>query len=449
MNVLNQAVRALRPFDTASQGWSHRDAAHLLWRTRFGASFQEIQNAKTEGLEDTLDRLFAIHEESPEFQSSNRLLRQMAIDTGNINHLKAWWLHRMMHSENPLAVKMSFLWHNHFATSNAKVRSVEHMGAQNDLIRTHALGSFRDLLLGMTRDVAMLIWLDSNSNRKRQANENFAREVMELFSLGVGNYTEDDIKEAARAFTGWHVRDEAFWFNKRQHDFQKKTLLGRTDNLDGADVIETCLAQSACPQFLAGKLLRAFVMPAPDEDTVNRLAGRIRAHDFQIKPVLRELFGSRLFFSHPVRHAIIKSPLDLVLGTYRTLRVRPNLQNTARLLADLGQDIFQPPSVKGWEGGRLWINSATLLQRANFAAELTNGSRIDVVDESNSEAEALNSKTLDKIVRYFTDLLLARDLEECVLNKLTGYLDSAKGDRSTRIRGTIHLIMSMPEYQLM
>ena len=144
----------------------------------------------------------------------------------------------MLHSANPIVEKMSLFWHNHFATSYAKVQSVEHMAAQNDLIRRTAVGSFRQLLAGMSRDVAMLIWLDGNANRKRHANENFAREVLELFSLGLGNYTERDIKEAARAFTGWHVREDRFWFNKRQHDSASKSLLGRSGNFDGDDVID-------------------------------------------------------------------------------------------------------------------------------------------------------------------------------------------------------------------
>ena len=190
MNNSTLSAGPLRSYDSKSQGWTRQEATHLLWRTQFGASHEEIGQAVDDGLEKTLDRLLTPQAESVEFESANRLLRQNAFDTGNIDNLKAWWLYRMLNSANPLVEKMALFWHNHFATSNAKVQSVEHMAAQNDLIRRMAVGNFRELLSGMTRDVAMLFWLDGNANRKRHANENFAREVMELFSLDVGNYTE-------------------------------------------------------------------------------------------------------------------------------------------------------------------------------------------------------------------------------------------------------------------
>ena len=443
-----QAGEALRPYDPKTGGWTRRDATHLLWRVQYGATFEEIEQAAGEGFEQTLNRLLTTQEETEDFQTSDRLLRQTAMDTGNIDNLKAWWLYRMLNSANPLVEKMSLVWHNQFATSDAKVRSVQHMAAQNDLIRREAVGSFRKLLSGMARDVAMLIWLDSNANRKRRANENFAREVMELFSLGEGHYTEQDISEAARAFTGWHVREDKFWFNKRQHDYGKKTVLGRTGNFDGDDVLEICLAQAACPRFLAVRLLETFVMPGPDKATVDQLAGRIRAHDFQMTPVLRELFGSRLFFSSPVRHAIIKSPLELVLGTYRALGSRPNLTSTVRLLAGMGQDLFEPPTVKGWEGGRLWINSTSMLQRANFAAQLTSGGQLGTIADPDTIAVTHRMKTPEDVVRHYTNLLLARDIPAKSRQELTEYLREARGNRGPRIRGLIHLFLSMPEYQL-
>ncbi|MBT6158195.1 MAG: DUF1800 domain-containing protein [Planctomycetaceae bacterium] len=438
----------LRPYNSKKDGWTRRDATHLLWRTQFGASADEIEQATTAGLGKTLDRLLTPQEESPDFETSERLLRQVAVDTGNISHLKAWWLYRMLNSANPLVEKVSLFWHNHFATSNAKVGSVDHIVAQNDLIRREAVGSFRKLLSGMARDVAMLIWLDSNANRKRQPNENFAREVMELFSLGVGNYTEEDIAEAARAFTGWHLRDDKYWFNRRQHDFTQKTLLGKTGSLDGEDVIEICLGQAACPRFLATKLLATFVTPRPDEQDVEQLALRIRAHDFQMTPVLREMFGSELFFSTNVRRSIIKSPLELVLGAYRALGNRPDLQATIGLLASLGQDVFEPPTVKGWEGGRLWIHSASMLLRANFAPALTSSSRYGTIDDPQSVLKSDGRKTQDDVVGYYTELLLSGDVEPASKQRLTEYLKKAEGDRGERSRGLIQLIMSMPEYQL-
>ena len=439
---------AFLPYDSDALGWSRGDARHLLWRTQYGASAAEIEQALAGGLERTLDRLLTPQDESPDFEATDRLLRQIALDTGNIDRLKAWWLHRMLNSANPLLEKASLFWHNHFATSAAKVRSVPHMAAQNDLIRREALGSFRGLLSGMTRDVAMLIWLDGNANRKRHPNENFAREVMELFSLGVGNYTEQDIAEAARAFTGWHVRDDKFWFNERQHDGENKSVLGRTGNLDGDDVIEICLGQAACPRFLAEKLLNTFVLAKPEPSSVDQLADRIRTHDFQMRPVLRELFGSRLFFSASVRGSIIKSPLEFVLGAYRSLGNRPNLQSTVRLLADLGQDVFEPPTVKGWEGGRLWINSASLLQRANFASDLTGRSKFGEIEDPDRVAAVYELHSPADVVHHYVGLLSAHDLAPETVERLTGYLEESRGDRSPRVRDVIQLILSLPECQL-
>ena len=426
---------------------TRRNAAHLLRRAQFGVSAAEILRAEKDGLAATLHRLTTIQEETEDFSFTTRLLRQAAYDTGDISDLRAWWLHRMHYSTNPLEEKLTLFWHNHFATSFAKVRSVPHMAAQNDLFRKEALGSFRRMLHGISKDVAMLIWLDGNANRKRHANENFAREVMELFSLGEGNYTEDDIKQAAKAFTGWHVRNDRFWFNARQHDDGDKSLFGRTGNLDGGDVIDLCLGRPSCAEFLAYKLLRRFVLEQPDKAQVKALAGRIRAHDFAMTLVMRELFSSRLFFSGPARAAIIKSPLDLVLGSARALGGRPNLRRLGSAAARLGQDLFQPPSVKGWEGGRLWINSAMLLQRANFAAELVLKQSMGTIGDlgSNRQNASLGGTTMD----HSLTLLLAGGASPTARKQLADFLKNSAGNREQKLRELAHLVMTMPDYQLM
>jgi uncharacterized protein (DUF1800 family) len=440
---------ALCPYDAAAHGgWTRRDATHLLLRLQFGATQAEIDEAFAAGLQATLERRLTPQPESPQFQSANELLRRTAFDTSNIADLKAWWLYRMLNSANPLAEKLSLFWHNHFATSNAKVQSVPHMAAQNDLIRQHALGNFRPLLRGMARDVAMLVWLDGSANRKRQPNENFAREVMELFSLDVGNYTERDIKEAARAFSGWQVRDGKFWFNPLQHDSGTKTVFGKSGDLDGDDVVDLCLAQPACPRFLARKLLRTFVVPVPEAGLIDALAQRIRVHDFEMSSVLRELFGSQAFFSAEVRASLIKSPLDLVLGAFRALESHPKLSTAIPLLAALGQDVFEPPTVKGWEGGRLWISSASMLQRANFVSVLVSGNGLGTIADPDRAALKLPRGAPETLARHYADLLLNRDLETDVMSRLTGYYNQSQGTRDQRIRGVIQLIMTMPEFQL-
>ena len=417
---MSKPTGMLAPHD--ARQWTRRDATHLLWRAQFGASVSEIDRAHKESLSKNLDRLLIPQPESEEFQVVEPLLRETAYDTGSISDLQAWWLYRMHYSANPLTEKLALFWHNHFATSSAKVRSVPHMAAQNDLFRSESLGSFRKMLHGMAKDVAMLIWLDGNANRKRQANENFAREVLELFSLGEGNYTEADIKQAARAFTGWHVRADKFWFNERQHDYGSKTVFGRTGKFDGGDIIDLSLEQKDCPRFIAFKLLRSFVLDQPTEAHITALAARIQEHDFAMRPVMRELFSSRLFFSAKARHAIIKSPLELVLGACRALEVRPNLKEVNRVSAQLGQSIFEPPTVKGWEGGRLWINSASLLQRNNFAMALLEG-------------KMGSMSKLGKNVTHYRELLLAREVSG---------LKEFEGEPQR----LVHLMMTLPEFQL-
>ena len=399
-----------------------------------------------DGLHATLDRLLSSDEEPAQFEETQRLLRGIAIDTQSATDLKAWWLFRMQRVSNPLPEKMTLLWHNHFATSYAKVQSVDHMLAQNDLLRKHALGDFRELLHGMARDVAMLIWLDGNANRKRHPNENFAREVMELFSLGEGNYSERDIAEAARAFTGWHVRRNQFWLNRIQHDTGIKSVLGQRGNFDGSDIIDICLDQPACPRFLAWKLLRTFVVDRPSDAQLEALANRISHHKFQMTPVIRELLGSRMFFDSAHRGSLIRSPIELVVGTYRTLNVSAHLPDTVSILADLGQDIFEPPSVKGWEGGRQWINSTTLLKRTEFATQLIRGDSLVSDDKvPNGLAELADSPGF---VTSAAELLTAGRIPRETLDSIQANLEQANGSIRDRQHTVLHALMTLLEYQL-
>jgi len=271
---------------------------------------------------------------------------------------------------------------------------------------------------------------------------------MELFSLGVGNYTEKDIQEAARCFTGWHMRDGEFWFNDTQHDTGTKTVLGSTGAFDGDGVIDICLKQPACPRFIATRLLKTFVQPEPDAATVQALADCIRRHQFQMAPVLRELLGSRLFFSAKSRGCLIKSPLDLVLGAERALVTAPRLEPTARCLEELGQAVFLPPTVKGWEGGRLWISSTTYLLRANFASELAAGTKYGPLMDLDAQAREHQLLNASQAVTHYTGLLLASPPDAAVVARLRAFA-SDQAAPATRDRGLLHLILALPEYQLM
>jgi uncharacterized protein (DUF1800 family) len=446
MPNLEPPAGLLAPLDfTSDRTWTAREAAHLLGRSQFGYTSAELDLAIQSGPAETIERLLNAQPEPVEFQQAELALRKTALATGEINDLKIWWLYRMWASANPLLEKMSLLWHNHFATSFDKVRSVAQMLNQNELIREHALGHFQQLLHGMSRDTAMLVWLDGNANRKRHPNENFAREIMELFALGVGNYTEKDIQEAARAFSGWHVREGVFWFNQSQHDETEKTVFGKVGNFDGAAIVDLCLSQPACPRFLAMKLLKTFVCSEPKQELIEAVATRIRLHDFVMLPVLRELFSSQVFYDGANRRSLIKSPLDLVVGSLRALAATVKWPSITKLLANLGQDVFEPPSVKGWEGGRLWINSSSILLRTNFATELASTEQLASLRGSVTDVA---SETSDSIVAGLGRLLMGDLVEGELHASLVALHQLAEGNSLQKLRATIQLILSLPEYQL-
>ena len=420
------------------------DAVHLLSRLQFGVSAEEVQRAVDEGLEATLDRLLSEQAESESFLKTEAALRETAFATSSLEDLKTWWHYRMLASANPVREKLALHWHNHFATSGTKVNSVPMMVAQNDLFRRDAWGSFRVLVHGVARDPAMLVWLDGNANRKRHPNENFAREVMELFCLGIGNYTEHDIQEAARGFTGWHLRDREFWFNTVQHDASSKTIFGKTGKFAGDDVLELCLDHPACPKFLAYKLLRTFVTTSPTTAQVDAVAERYRAHGLQTGPVLREVCRSAEFYEPHVRRQLVKSPLDFVLGTLRTLAAEVQWGPVRQLLSRLGQDVFAPPSVKGWEGGRQWVQSTSWILRWNFVSDLVQRQSVATL-----KPDFLGS--LDDSLANWELLLLGGAVEPSVHAALQQQWDEAAPiSRGSAGRQTLlQMFLSLPEYQVM
>ena len=291
--------------------------------------------------------------------------------------MKAWWLREMLETPNPLAERMVLFWHNHFATSQQKVVSALAMWRQHQQFRTNALGNFASMLHAIGRDPAMLVYLDAANSRREAPNENFSREVMELFTLGEatqgGNYTEQDIKEVARAFTGWSVDREDFSYKYRgsAHDIFSKTILGKVGLFDGDDALDIMLAQPACGEFIIGKLWKEFVSPLPDAAEVKRIAKRFKDSNYAIQTALIDLFLSDAFWTEANRGSLIKSPVDLVVGTIRQFEftysdVMPFVLKTSQL----GQNLLMPPSVKGWPGYTDWINATTLLERKNFSQQL-------------------------------------------------------------------------------
>src|SRR5215470_15439806 len=296
-------------------------------------------------------------------------LRANSIET---QRLGVWWASRMLTTTRPLEERLTLFWHGHFATGDAKVRDYRMMLRQNEMLRRNASGTLRALLVGILKDPAMLVYLDNGENVKAHPNENFGRELLELFTMGVGHYTERDVREAARAFTGWTNDVLEFRFDKAQHDFGDKTFLGRTGPLDGTDIIDTILTQDATGEFVAAKLYRYFARDDISPALKTELGRSFKASGYQIKPLLKRMFLSKDFYSPPSMATQIKSPVALVISTYRKMGLRelPTIPDFGRLTGALGQTLFDPPNVAGWAGGRTWITPATLMQRGNLFRDI-------------------------------------------------------------------------------
>ena len=285
--------------------------------------------------------------------------------------LQAWWLEEIFYSPSPLSEKMTLFWHNHFATSMEKVRTLSHMYNQNLLLRKHALGNFSDLLFSISKDAAMLRYLDGNANKKSAPNENFAREVMELFTLGEGHYSEKDIRESARAFTGWNFdRIEGnYIFNRRQHDFGEKTFLGKKGNFKGDDILKILLEQKQTAIFITTKLWKEFVNLEPNQKVIEKWATKFYTSNYDIKTLMRIILTSNEFYSS--KNKLIKSPIEFVIGSLKQFDIEPEVFWPFALSTQrLGQAPFAPPNVKGWIGGKNWINSATLISRKDYLNRL-------------------------------------------------------------------------------
>jgi len=287
--------------------------------------------------------------------------------------LRAWWVREMLSTPSPLTERMTLFWHNHFTSGQDKVQYPQQMALQNMLLRRDAVGNFGELLHDVAKDPAMLQYLDGASNRRGKPNENFAREVMELFTLGEGHYTQRDVSEAARAYTGWSLDPDtqSYVWRANQHDDGEKSVLGETGPFDGDQVLDLLLAQQQTATFITTKLWREFVSDTPDPARVAPIAAQFRASHYDIKVALRGLFLSDAFWGDANRGVLVKSPVDFVVGTLRGFDI--GYDNTAPFAAEirtLGENLFYPPNVKGWPGGTTWINSSTLLARQQFVEQL-------------------------------------------------------------------------------
>lgn len=401
--------------------WSYELAAHLLERAGFGGTPEEIQALADMPVTEAVNRIVDYEsidasalldfEESGLWdpgmdpfppsraeavriaRAEGRALGVEVLSLGSARRLQPvvdkffyglranvletrrvalWWADRMVATPRPLEEKMTLFWHGHFATSETKVRDYRKLLLQNKTLREHATGNFRNLLLAVMRDPAMLVYLDNGQNVKDHPNENFGRELLELFTMGVGNYTEHDIREASRAFTGWTNDVLEFRVDQDKHDDGMKEFLGKRGAFDGEDIVDIILAQPVTAEFVSSKIYRFFVREGPTTATKTRLANIFREAEYELKPLLRAIFLSRDFYSAPSVATQIKSPVQLLASTYRKLGLEkaPTIPDFNAQTRRLGQTLLYPPNVAGWSGGRTWITPATLLERGNAVREV-------------------------------------------------------------------------------
>ncbi|HEV2094906.1 MAG TPA: DUF1800 domain-containing protein [Chthoniobacterales bacterium] len=486
--------------------WNYETAAHLLSRAGFGGTPDEVEAARKEGLVGSVHRLVnqtgnaanltapawahpeniqqkrmenraAKQEGGGEAKNKMKQFRQMQGE--HLLDLRRWWLERMMTTPAPLLEKMTLFWHGHFATSAEKVQNGYWMWLQNDTLRSHALGNFVSLTKAISRDPAMMIYLDLQQSRKEHPNENWARELMELFTVGIGNYSEADIRESARAFTGYRVdmTNQQFWVAPRQHDDGTKTFMGKAGAWNGDDIIDMLMKQPACAEFIARKLWRFFAEDDPSAQIVAAVAARVRSHNYEMRPVLREMFSSAEFYAPGALRSQIKSPVQYLIQTTKLLTTQlpaaPVAQNAMR---QMGQILFAPPNVKGWDGGKSWVSTSTLLFRYNFANYLINGDamrpaadprrqkgadlgfrrgavfaeipRRDPVDVSKIIPAELREKP-NELVASLSRRLFGAAAPEKEGETFVRFLEERRADSNDQIvRELLHLMMSTPQFQL-
>ncbi len=369
--------------------------------------------------------------------------------------LRLWWLNRMLATPAPLQEKMTLFFHGHFTTA-AIEKGVSPLMVynQNQLMRQYALGNLRELTRGLSKDPAMLLYLDNATNVAEHPNENWARELMELFTLGVDRYTEDDVRESARAWTGWRVLrlTGAAYFEPRLHDDGTKAFLGRSGDFDGDDVVNIIFAQPQCARFFAAKLLGLFVYDNPEPELVDGVAALLEKNEYELAPTVSTILRSNVFYSDRAYRALVKSPVELVVGTYATLGVPQVDPSVLPALRSMGQVLFAPPNVAGWPGGENWLTSQMMIARQNFLAGLVNAQIMGA-------SSWLGGVPMDPpdATHALIGALLQDDASPSSYARLKAYL--AGDDTSAlamlngenfqeRIHGAAYLTMAMPAFQL-
>jgi len=455
--------------------------AHLMRRAGFGATRAELEAYAAKGYDATVDELL-----NPEEHGRERADEQMLIrlqpgallpggqpPMGNVN-----WMYHLVNTERPLEEKMALFWHHVFATGNSKVDNYDQLLIQIALFRDMGMGNYRELLVELAKNPAMIYWLDNNENHKIAVNENWGRELLELFSMGVGNYTEVDVREASRAFTGWTFdikiprlpygrHSWSFKYIPEDHDNTDKTFLGHTGNFNGEDIIDIVVQQPACHRFIARHLYNFFVADEPqvpawqiesprDPEAIDMLAAAFQESGGEMKAILRTLFMSDFFKN--ARYNKIKSPAELVVSTLRQVGgedvPRPRYGDEIAMQPTyMGQDLLNPPSVEGWHTGAEWINSGSLMSRINFAADMFGDASRPGVQDIIARLKAKGNLTPEQLVDSCLDLMGPLEYSEETKSELleqarsNGDLDWNSPDAGERVGQLLQLIVAMREYQ--
>ena len=466
--------------------------AHLLRRTGFGATSDELEEYAALGYEGAIDRLFNPGDAGA---LPIDLIRRYHADHSDLRippSSGSFWMYRMVTTKTPFEEKIALFWHRVFATGQTKLIQGKVMISQIEMFRQYGLGSFRDLLVQLSKDPAMILWLDNQDNHKDAINENYGREILELFAMGVGNYSEDDVKECARAFTGWTIENMPYmstkmrnntlrpygyiaWqfkYDESDHDDGEKTFLGETGNFNGEDVIDIICKNPATPRFIARHLYHHFVadeLPVPqwpyegpkDPDAIQIMVDAYFANDYSIGAMLRAIFESDTFKSESTQFARIKSPAELVVGTLRLAGAfdwpTDDVYKATAACNYMGQTLLGPTSVEGWMGGDDWISTGSMVQRINFASDTVGDpdkrgirSMIDRIAERHSagnvEPEALVDDCLDLVGRLRVDDDTLDGL--VAFAREQGDVDPSTDDGAGKIASLLQLIVSTREYQL-
>jgi uncharacterized protein (DUF1800 family) len=444
--------------------------AHLFRRAGFGATRDELEAALAKDYEATVEEL--VHpERQPDIDLDliYRFYPDMK-EAREIFSTQSFWLYRMINTQRPLEEKMALFWHCLFATAHNKSNHPQQVQIQIDKFRKLALGNFHDILLELSKDPAMIHWLDNQENTNEVHNENYGRELLELFSLGIGNYTEDDVKDCARAFTGWGLRNLVntgpfgrnvweFKFHPEQHDYGQKTFLGETGNFDGEDIIRILVKQPATAQFIARRLYLFFVSDHPDQAAIARLAQVYLDSGHDIRAVVRALLLSDEFRSEAALYAMVKSPVDHLAGLMRLVGEyrfpKFTIENTSREFVYMGQDLMNPPSVEGWHTGKEWIDTGILVERVNFTAAAVGD--IDkpgirrIIERLRERGELTPEQFVDTCLELIGPLRVAPNTRDALVTfaEQDGPLDLRGADRATeaRVGALLSLIVATREFQ--